>query len=125
MSQAFAAYTLETAPEASRPALEGAKKKFGIVPAPLTKLAASPQFLEAFEKGNAVWQTTSLDAIEREVVTMVVATENGCDYCVALHTQILGALRAEPALIEALREERALPDSKLQALAAFTRAVLA
>jgi uncharacterized peroxidase-related enzyme len=124
MEQAFASYTLETAPEGSRPMLEGAKKKFGIVPAPLGKLAASPQFLEAFEAGNAIWQKTTLSALEREVVVMVVARENGCEYCVALHTQLLGALRADAATIAALREGEPLPDPKLQALASFTRAVL-
>jgi uncharacterized peroxidase-related enzyme len=120
----FPTYSLDTAPEASRPMLEGAKKKFGIVPAPLTKLAASPQLLQAFEGGNAIWSSTSLSALEREIVVMVVARENGCEYCVALHTQILGALKADAHTVAALRDGAPLSDPKLEALAAFTRALV-
>lgn len=120
----FTTYTLDTAPEASRPMLEGAKKKFGVVPAPLAKLAASPELLRAFEGGNEIWAATSLTTVEREVVVMVVARENGCEYCVALHTQILFALKADPSLVTALRDGAALSDPKLEALAAFTRALI-
>jgi uncharacterized peroxidase-related enzyme len=120
----FPTYTLDTAPEASRPVLEGAKKKFGIVPAPLGKLAASPELLRAFEEGNTIWAGTSLTALEREVVVMVVARENGCEYCVALHTRLLFALEAEAEAVGALRDGTPLPDAKLEALAAFTRALI-
>lgn len=120
----FIDHTLESAPTASRPILEKAKKKFGVVPAPLAKLAASPKFLEAFEGGNVFWHATSLSPVQREVVTMVVARFNGCHYCVALHTQLLVALRADAETIEALRAGTPLPTPSLEALARFTRTLL-
>jgi len=120
----FPVHTAETAPPAARPLMTGTQKLFGFIPSPMARLVTQPAVAGAFVQMNALWERASLSAAEREVVVMVVASENGCEYCVAMHTAMLTREGAAPELIEALRAGEPLPDARLQALAAFTRSVL-
>lgn len=81
--------------------------------------------LGGFLKMNALFESTTLDKLSREVLSMTMATRNGCHVCVAIHTGLLTALEAEPALIAALRGSTPLPDERLEAMRQFTLAVLA
>jgi AhpD family alkylhydroperoxidase len=56
---------------------------------------------------------------------LTIARENGCDYCVAMHTPMAGKVGADAALVTALRAGTAIADARLAALEGFTRAVLA
>src|SRR4051794_33266187 len=127
MSQenSFVSYTAETAPAASRAVLAHAEKAFGYIPGPLAKLAESPAVLEAFGQLTAVFDRSSFSRLEREVLTMTVAWENECDYCVAFHTRLLHMAKADDALVGALRDGAPLADAKLETLRSFTRAVMA
>jgi AhpD family alkylhydroperoxidase len=58
------------------------------------------------------------------VVVMVVAFENRCGYCVAMHSAGMTRAGAGPDLLDALRAGGPLPDARLEGLAAFTRALL-
>ena len=113
----FSPLSSETAPSAARPLLAGTQAKFGFVPSPVAKAAASPVALKHLFAGFAAFDQSSLSSIEREVVAMTVAFENGCAYCMALHSAQL----ADSPLLPALRAGTALPDAKLEALRLFTR----
>jgi uncharacterized peroxidase-related enzyme len=119
----FADHTIETAPAGARAALEGAKRKFGGVPKPLARLAASPTAVAAFHDLLAHFDGASLDEREREVVAFVVATTNACHYCVALHSRLAGKT-LDGSAIAALRRGEPLADPRLEALRGFTLAVL-
>ncbi|WP_306750976.1 carboxymuconolactone decarboxylase family protein [Saccharothrix yanglingensis] len=121
----FVDHTPETAPPASRRAMAGVTDRMGYLPAPVARLAASPQLLDGFLGISARFEATTLDPLAREVVVLTVATRNGCEVCVALHTATLTALGAEPDLIAALRERRPLVDGRLEAVRVFTLEVLA
>ncbi len=121
----FVDHTAETAPDAARRVLAATEKKFGYLPAAVARLAESPQLLDGFLKLSAMFETTSLDPLARETVIMTMATHNGCHLCVAMHTAALERLDADPALVTALREDKPLPDERLQALRDFTLTVLA
>ena len=110
----------ETAPSAARPLLAGTQSKFGFVPSPVAKVAASPAALKHLLAGFAAFDHSSLSPIEREVLAMTVAFENGCSYCMALHSAQL----ADSPLLAPLRAGTPLPDAKLEALRSFTRAVV-
>jgi uncharacterized peroxidase-related enzyme len=120
----FTDHTAETAPDAARRVLAATEKKFGYLPAAVARLAESPQLLEGFLKLTAIFDTTSLDPVARETVIMTMATHNACHVCVAMHTAALGRLNADQALVTALREDKPLPDERLQALRDFTLTVL-
>ncbi|MGW8887389.1 carboxymuconolactone decarboxylase family protein [Streptomyces sp. NPDC055749] len=126
-SSAFPEHTLETAPAAARRTMEGVAKKSGYLPSAVARLATSPHLLDGFLKISAIFESTTLDPLSREVVIMTIATRNECHICVAMHTAKLTALGADDRLIAALRDERTppLPDERLEAVRQFTLAVVA
>lgn len=121
----FPDHTPESAPPAARPAMTATAKKFGgHVPAAVARLATSPELLNGFLKLNAIFESTTLPALDREVLIMTVAARNGCHLCVAMHTASLHALSASPELVTALRTQSTLPSARLEALRGFVHAVL-
>ncbi len=121
----FVDHTAETAPEAARRALAATEKKLGYLPTAVARLAESPQLLDGFLKLTAIFDSASLDPLARETLVMTMATHNSCHVCVAMHTAALERLDADPALVTALREDKPLPDERLQALRDFALSVLA
>jgi uncharacterized peroxidase-related enzyme len=121
----FHDYDSSTAPARSRPVLSAAEQAFGFVPGALARWAASPALVEGFEALRKLFEHGTLSHLEQEVVVMVVAYENECELCMALHSAILTRQKATPELLRALRSGAALPEPRLQALADFTRLVLA
>jgi AhpD family alkylhydroperoxidase len=120
----FTEYTVESAPPAARRFLTATRDHLGYVPAGLARMAASPQLTEGFLKLTAIFDSTTLDPLAREVLVMTVATRNSCHICVAMHTATLTALDAGPELIAALRGSEPLPDERLDAIRVFTLRVL-
>jgi AhpD family alkylhydroperoxidase len=116
---------LDTAPEASRPALAAHARRLGTIPSPLARMAASPLVLGAVDTLFGLWARTSLTALEREAVVMAVARVNECHWCLAMHTGILGQLGTAPAVIAALRDGADTGDARLDAAGHFTAAVMA
>ncbi|MFD7493438.1 carboxymuconolactone decarboxylase family protein [Streptomyces sp. NPDC059832] len=121
----FPDHTLESAPAAARRSMEAVAKKQGRLPAAVARLATSPELLDGFLRASATFESTTLDPLSREVLIMTMATRNDCHVCVAMHTAKLTALGADPELITALREQRALADERLEAVREFTLAVIA
>ncbi|WP_072480831.1 carboxymuconolactone decarboxylase family protein [Amycolatopsis australiensis] len=99
-------------------------KKFGRVPAAVARLASSPELLNGFLKLNAIYESTTLAALDREVLVMTVATRTGCHLCVAMHTATLAGLGASPELVAALRARSVLPEPRLEALRQFVLTVM-
>ncbi|MGW5272081.1 carboxymuconolactone decarboxylase family protein [Streptomyces sp. NPDC004044] len=121
---AFPDHTLESAPGAARRSMEAVVNKQGHLPAAVGRLATSPQLLDGFLKISAIFESTTLDPLSREVLIMTIATGNDCHVCVAMHTAKLTALGADADPIAALRTERPLPDERLEAVRQFTLAVI-
>jgi AhpD family alkylhydroperoxidase len=120
----FPDLTLETAPPAARRGMQAVLSQFGMLPAAISRMATSPQSLEAFQRLLVLFEATTLDPVAREVVTMTMATRNGCELCVAMHTGALVRLDASPDVVSALREGRSLDDPRLEAVRTFTVRVL-
>ncbi|MGW0560929.1 carboxymuconolactone decarboxylase family protein [Streptomyces sp. NPDC003016] len=105
--------------------MEATAKRLGHLPAPVARMAASPELLDGFLKISAAFESTTLEPLSREVVIMTIATRNGCHVCVAMHTAKLTALGAGTGLIESLREQQRQPrqplsDERLEAVRQFT-----
>lgn len=120
----FTEYTVESAPPAARRFLAATRDHLGYVPAGLARMVASPQLAEGFGKLTALFDSTTLDPLAREVLVMTIATRNACHICVAMHTAALTALDASPELIAALRGSEPLADERLDAIRVFTLRVL-
>ena len=121
----FIQHTIESAPEASQPLLEGVKKAFGFVPNLLATLAEAPASVEAYLIVSDIFGKTTLNAAEQQVVLIATSIENSCEYCVAAHSTIAKNFAGvDASIVEALRDGEVLPDANLDALANFTRAVV-
>src|ERR1700744_4254367 len=120
----FTEYTAESAPPQSRGFLAAAQKELGYLPAAMARWAAAPQRREGFGKMTALFDAAPLDPLARETVIMTVATRNGCEVCVAMHTARLTALEAPAEAIAALREGGPVPDPRPAADPGFSPQVL-
>ena len=121
---AFTEHTIESAPPAARRFLAATRDHLGYLPAGMARMAASPQIIDGFLKLTAIFESTGLEPVAREVVVMTVATRNRCHICVAMHTARLAALGASAELIAALRDAEPLADRHLDAIRLFTLRVL-
>lgn len=121
----FKLHTLNTAPVGALPILDAAQKGMGFIPNLYAHLAEAPVALEAYKQLGALLEKSSLTPEEQQVVLIAVSVENRCEYCVAAHSFIArNRVKINGAHITALRGNNQLVDSKLNALAAFARAVV-
>ena len=123
-NRSFISYDVATAPADSRAILAENLQKFGKIPSPLARLAVSPLALRAALSGLTAFEHGSLAPLEREVLAMTMGIKNGCHYCVALHRRLLKMLDAPAGLGEALERGSPLDSPKLEAVRAFTLALL-
>src|SRR5207253_7456736 len=80
--------SIEAAPTASRPLLEGVKKQLGVVPNMFRLISNSPAALEGYLGLSAALNKGRLPAPTRERIALAVAEENGCSYCLSAHTYL-------------------------------------
>lgn len=121
----YTVHTVETAPVAAKEVLAGARTAFGFVPNLLGVMAAAPALVKAYTTLSRIFEETSFDATERQVVLLTANYENNCEYCIAAHSVIAGVQKVPDAVIQAIRDNRPIPDPKLEALRRFTAAVVA
>ncbi len=120
----FSIHSHETAPEAARPILDGAKKKYGFVPNLMGALAEAPAALEAYVTLSDILARSSLTAAEREVLTIAVSAKNDCAYCVAAHSTVAAMHKVPEDVIAALRDGRPIDDARLEALRRFAETLV-
>ncbi|MGJ3260618.1 MAG: carboxymuconolactone decarboxylase family protein [Rhodospirillales bacterium] len=116
----FDIHTIETAPEESKPLLQKSKDAMGMVPNLHGVMAQSPQILEAYQTIGGIAARSSLTTEQRHVVLLTINVANRCHYCVPAHTMLAKKDDVDEAVINAIREERAIEDGKLEALRQFT-----
>lgn len=120
----FKLHTLETAPEKSKPLIEGSIKANGVLPGLHAILSESPQLFEAYNTLHGLFTSSSFDKEELTVVWQTINVEHSCHYCVPAHTAIAGMMKVDEAITTALRNETALPTAKLEALRNMTLAIV-
>lgn len=118
----FKVHTKDSAPD-PKP-LEMAEEAFGFAPNLIGVLAEAPVAAKAYLQLGQLLGESSFDPVEQQVVLLTVSFENGCEYCMGAHSAVAKMNEADDAVIEALREGKALPDERLEALHRFTRAVV-
>jgi uncharacterized peroxidase-related enzyme len=120
----FPLHTPESAADEAKPFLARAGQNLGQVPNLERVMANAPSLLAGYVSLWDLFDTTSLSAVERNVVYQVTNVENGCTYCVPWHTWLCQASGMTAHDVAALREGRALSDPRLEALRVFTRAMV-
>lgn len=117
------AIDLGTATPRGSEVLQKAKAQVGFIPNMYANMVHSPGLLNTYLDGYAAFRAESgFTPAEQEVVFLVISRENGCEYCVAAHSflaDMKSGLDAE--VTNAIRDDSPIADTKLAALAEFTR----
>jgi AhpD family alkylhydroperoxidase len=120
----FPTHTPDTAPEAARATLAGIKAGWGFVPNLHARLAEAPVTLDAYGQLFDAVSRTGFSPAEQQVAFLTVSAIHECEYCVSGHSVLAKNAGLDGAAIEALREGGRLADAKLEALRAYTAALV-
>ncbi|WP_028465827.1 carboxymuconolactone decarboxylase family protein [Nisaea denitrificans] len=80
--------SIDDAPAAAQPFLQGVEKMLGSVPNLFRLTANSPASLEGFLGLNGALAKGALKPQTRERIALAVAQINGCAYCLSAHTYL-------------------------------------
>jgi uncharacterized peroxidase-related enzyme len=103
---------------------QGVRKQLGLVPNLFRVVANSPATLQGYLGLSAALGRGVLPAALREQIALLVAQQNGCDYCLSAHAVIGAGAGLDEAAIQAARQGEAMTEQDTAALA-LARAVLA
>ncbi|MEV6430264.1 carboxymuconolactone decarboxylase family protein [Nocardia sp. NPDC051463] len=104
--------------------LAGVQKALGVTPNMTKAMVNSPAVLQAYLAFSGTLAGGELSAPTRERIALLVAEENGCDYCLSAHSYI-GANIAELDAEEIERNRRGRSaDSKAEAVLTFAIVVV-
>jgi uncharacterized peroxidase-related enzyme len=117
----FKVYTLESAPESAKPALQKLQDSVGIIPNLAGAMSESPTLIEAFVTLRGIYQSGSFSPVEREVISISNAVANQCSWCVAAHSTFAQKANTPPDVLQALRAGQSPADPHLKALSEFAR----
>ena len=120
----FTLHDSTTAPEGARDFIAGVEKKMGFVPSLYAVFAENPAVLNAYTQLADQLGKTGLSPLEQQIVTITASVENECHFCVAAHTTISEGQGLDLSVIDAVREDRAIADPKLEALRLFSKKVV-
>ncbi|WAK01020.1 carboxymuconolactone decarboxylase family protein [Methylobacter sp. YRD-M1] len=120
------AKTIEDAAPKARMGLQQAQEKMGFIPNMYARMANSPGLFDAYQQGYAMFRAESgFTPAEQEVVFLTISRANGCEYCMAAHSFVADKMSNVPgAVTDAIRNDTAIPDERLSALAKFTRVMV-
>lgn len=122
---AFVNHTLDSAPDASRPLMQGAIDAFGFLPNLVARMSTSPTMTEAYLTLGDIFAKSSFTPVEQQVVLLTVSRYHNCHYCVGAHSVIADMHKVPQDITDAIRNNRDIPDERLNVLRIFTEHVLA
>ncbi|PCJ16662.1 MAG: carboxymuconolactone decarboxylase [Candidatus Cloacimonadota bacterium] len=120
----FKVHTQETAPKESQVILNEVVKAYGFLPnlfAVMSEVSTAP---ETYLTLNKIFEKTSFNLLERQIVLITTSYENECTYCVAAHTVVSSMQGLDEKVISDLRNGKKLEDNKLESLRNFTKEVV-
>jgi len=122
----FELKTIDNADEKAKPILQSAKDNMGMVPNLFAVMANNPSLLKAYTSADDTFRNDSgFSPVEQEVLLLSIAVKNACTYCVAAHSFIADNQSKVPEdITNAIRDGKAIPDEKLQALGQYAKAVV-
>lgn len=118
---AFQIHSVETAPEGSRPLLEGMKKNLGMVPNLAAAMSESPELLGGFLAVRDIYLGGTFTPGEIQVLSLTAAYENECAWCMAFHTLMALKEGVSREDVDALRAGFSPSEPRLKALSDFAR----
>ena len=120
----YAVHTIDSAPEKSRPALQGLKQKLGMVPNLAATMAESPTLVDGFLGAFGNFHSGTFSRTERQVLLLSNAVANRCEWAVAFHSTMALREGVTSAAVQAIRNGQQPDDNRLAALSGYTRALI-
>jgi alkylhydroperoxidase family enzyme len=112
-------HTAETAPDASRPILEGIKADIGLIPNFAGAVAESPVLAGAFDGIRRA--VAAMDPVDREVTGIAVGVAVDNHYGVAFHSTVAARLGVDEDDLARMRAGQAPADPRRAAVYEFAR----
>jgi hypothetical protein len=100
----FQIYTIASAPEKAKPALEQLQQAFGFLPNLAASIANSPKLVTALVGVFQQVHNSSLTEPEIQIVLLTDAVANSSAYSVAFHTALAVQQGVNPEVTDAIRE---------------------
>ena len=115
--------TADNAEPEAKVLLEAAQKKMGFVPNMYKAMANSSGLLNTYIQGYDAFRANSgFSPAQQEVILLAISRTNGCEYCMAAHSFLAGAISGVPEdVTAAIRDGAPVPETKLSALSNFTQ----
>lgn len=117
----FRVHTVDSAPGASAALLKGLQQELGMIPNLAASMAESPELLKGFLVVREILEHGSFRQGEIQVLALTNAFENGCRYCMALHSTFALKVGVPSEDVKALRAGHNPHTPRLRALSAFSR----
>ena len=120
----FPIYTIESAPEQSKHALQSLKAAFGMVPNIAGAMATSPVLINSLVGLFQRVHGGSFTEAQIQILLLTNAVTNACSWAVAFHTTLALKERIDPADVDAIREDRVPKDLQYAALSILARTLI-
>jgi AhpD family alkylhydroperoxidase len=117
-------HDLASAPEKSKPALQGLKQALGLIPNLAATMAESPVLLGGFVGAFGNFHGGTFNGAEKQTLLLSNAVTNSCAWAVAFHSTLALKEGVDADDVRAIREKRLPKTAKLAALSGFTRALI-
>lgn len=120
----FPVYTLDSAPEASKPALRDLQTAFGIIPNIAGVMAMSPVLINSLVGLFGRVHGGSFTEAQIQTLLLTNAVTNACTWAVAFHSALALKEGLDPADVEAMRAGRSPSEAKHSALSTLARTLI-
>ena len=121
----FVAHDTQSAPQDAAELLSQSQEEMGFIPNMYRHMADAPPLLKAYKQMSQLFSQTSLSEAEQQVVLLAASVENRCDFCTKAHSKMAAGAGVSEDDVSAIREGGQPGDSKLAALAQFTKKMVA
>jgi alkylhydroperoxidase family enzyme len=120
----FPVYTLESAPENSKPGLKALSEAFGMIPNIAGAIAGSPKLINGLVGVFSQVHGGSFTEAQVQALLLTNAVTNGSTWAVAFHSFLALKEGLSEADVQAIRARRLPQDTKLAALSHLARTLI-
>jgi AhpD family alkylhydroperoxidase len=120
----FPVYTVDSAPEGSKPALRDLQAAFGMIPNIAGAMATSPVLINSLVGLFGRVHGGSFTEAQIQTVLLTNAVTNACSWAVAFHTALALKEGVDPSDVDSIRAGRSPKDDKLGALSTLARTLI-
>ncbi|RWX81165.1 carboxymuconolactone decarboxylase family protein [Neorhizobium lilium] len=120
----FPVHSIETAPEASKPALGALDSAFGFIPNIAGAMATSPVLIGSLTDLFGRVHSGSFSEAEIQILLLTNAVTNGAEWAVAFHSYLANAEGIGPDDVAAIRNGALPGDAKHAGLSKLTRSLI-